>query len=91
MTIGKKLYPLGSHEVRTGDFEDPPAGRGFDKWLAWVAVVGPVLGFILGVCTGAVGTAWAYRDHEHRIAKLEAEAEIYNAVVTTLKVKGIVK
>ncbi len=81
---------MRSHEVRTGDFEQPP-GRSIDKWLQWVAIIGPLLGFILGICTGAVGTAWLYRDHEHRIAKLEAQAEIYNAVVTTLRVKGIIR
>lgn len=85
----KKLFPV-SHEVRTGDFEERPA-RGFDSWLGWVAVIGPVLSFIIGACTGAAGTALLFRDHDKRIAKLEAKAEIYDQAMTTLRVKGIVK
>jgi hypothetical protein len=91
VTIGKKLYPLGAHEIHTGDQPEPPHARSFDRWLGWAAILGPILGYILGICTGAVAYGWAYRDHEHRIAKLEAKAEIYDAMVTTLKVKGIVK
>jgi hypothetical protein len=84
------MEKVKEHEVRTGDFADRQ-GRSRENWLAWVAVIGPVLSFILGACTGAAGTVWLYHDHEKRIAKLEAESEIYKAAVTALRVKGILK
>lgn len=88
----KELFPVRDHEIKTGDTERPE--RSSDRWLAYlplIVAIGSVLCFAFGLCTGAVGTAWLFRDHEHRIARLEADSTIYRDVVVMLKAKGIVR
>lgn len=92
---------MGPHEfdhlkvqkvIRSGDIvEERKSPRSSDDRMFWIAVVGPILSFVIGSCAGATGAAWVYRDHEHRIARLESDSQIYRDVIVTLKAKGIVQ
>ena len=45
--------------------------REIDKWLKWAAVMGPIFGFIFGLCGGAIGAYQAFKDDTHRIQLIE--------------------
>lgn len=45
--------------------------RETDEWLRRVAIMGPIIAFVFGWGTGVISAALLFRDHEHRIVKLE--------------------
>jgi len=49
--------------------------RYMDKWLKWAAILGPILGFLFGNCSGALVTYQAFKDESMRITNIEGWKE----------------
>lgn len=49
--------------------------RATDRWLKWVAVIGPIIGVLFGVCSGAVVTYQAFKNDGNRISLIEGWKE----------------
>lgn len=49
--------------------------RNIDAWLKWVALVGPIVTYLLGVASGAVGVFQMFRADSARITQLEVWKE----------------
>lgn len=45
--------------------------RSIDKWLKWVALLGPFMGFLLGVGSGTIAAYQAFKSDANRISQLE--------------------
>lgn len=70
--------------------------RYMDQWLKWVAVIGPIISFVMGNCTGAVITYNSMKDQQIRISNLEQWKAVQDAfnektVVAIARLKVIVK
>ena len=58
--------------------------RATDRWLKWMAVLGPILGVMFGLCSGSVVTYQAFRNQGDKITLLESwkeKQEEFNKVV----------
>jgi hypothetical protein len=62
--------------------------REIDCWLRRMAIIGPIVAFILGWGTGILTAAVLYRDHEKRIQALEDfrkdQITIHTAIAETI-------
>ena len=45
--------------------------RDIDRWLKWVAIIGPVFGFVFGMCAGTVTAYQAFKHDSDRIELIE--------------------
>ena len=58
--------------------------RAIDRWLKWAAVMGPVFGFLFGICAGGIMAYQAFKDDNHRILLIEGwreKQEDFNKVI----------
>lgn len=44
--------------------------RSVDKWLKWSALIGPIIGFILGNCSGAIITYQSIQNDRAQIVTI---------------------
>lgn len=55
---------------------DRQQSRAIDKWLRWTAIVGPVIGFFLGNCSGAIITYQAISNDRFMMAGIIKHQEV---------------
>lgn len=70
--------------------------RQIDRWLKWVAVLGPVVGWLLGVPTGVVVAYQAFKQDHNDIVQLQSwkdKQEEFNleTVKAITRLKALIK